>query len=190
MIIPSCSGNRSIYINDFQKLKSDYTYQSKIALINLHKSGKAAIPFLIKKIGEDEELMIILVNPLSSTIDDDALKIYSGLLAAYVIELILGREKLDTKNFFDDAQLLGPSLNNYIYYYGRIVSKKGEILKKDSLARLRKVYENWWENNQYKPINVSFWHIPTRPNTRAVVCSRRSAILQPRNDTLKIRPSP
>jgi len=165
LFFPVCAQNGEMV--HLRNLQSDSIKIRKSSIFELHKLGKKAIPFLIQKIQEDEEIILLLNNPLSSTISAGTLKNYSGVLAAYVIELILGRKELAEENYFGNDFILGTNVKNYIYYNGKIVNEKNENIKKTDLMGIRETYEKWWKENKHKPIEELRveWKVNRKPLT-------------------------
>ena len=124
--------------------------------------GVSAIPALIEDVGDKNILLASLAWPGSSTLElQDS---YCGVLAAYLIELVLGVPSLSAP--LDQNSFLGKEPVNYIYDQGRIVySKGGKAIKPGDLERLQRLYQQWWTANRAKKIQVlrEDWKSGRRP---------------------------
>jgi hypothetical protein len=167
LFFPACAPNGEMI--QLSNLKSNSIKTRKSVIFELHKLGKKAIPLLIQEIPDDTEILLLLNNPLSSTIDEGSLKNYSGVLAGYVVELILGKELLENENFFGNDFILGTNIENYIYYCGKIVNEKEEDIQKSDLIEVQKIYRKWWEENKHKSIEElrAEWKIDKKPLTNS-----------------------
>ncbi len=79
-------------------LKNGSMCERRQAVVALHKLGKAAIPALVSHIGDADRATkstLLLQNPMLSYVFPDSIHDeFSGVIAAYLIELILGQRSL------------------------------------------------------------------------------------------------
>lgn len=119
-----------------------------------HNKGKDAIPYLIGLIDCNSESDVGFVNPYSSTIDKFLFKNFKGIMAAYAIELILAKDKLEYPVVF---KYEFPSQKHpyNIYNYGVIFNKQREFkpLSYDETKEIKNIYNNWWDKNKSKSLN-------------------------------------
>jgi hypothetical protein len=107
---------------------------------------------LIANISNSKKVSVFLGNPLSSSGSGSRSPV--GVLSAYIVELILGRERLKSKNHDYNLGVLGEYSENYVYWDGIIVTDKKERIKDDDLPEVQKVYQEWWEKNKNESICV------------------------------------
>ena len=137
------------YINDI--LSKDVVKRYN-AVIHIHNHGKNAIPILIEKIDTDKMAWIAVKHPYNSNFLKEAMTNYAGVLYAYVIELILGRENL-VPNKYPITWILGDSMDNYVYWYGVINCKgKRKSFDLDDMKAIKRIYQEWWDKNKSRPI--------------------------------------
>lgn len=158
--------------------------ECKFAIFKLHRMGKDAIPFLIEAINAEKKIGNIMTNPMSSLLTEDIARVYPGVMAAYVIELIVARECLNTKEFFENEFTLGGgNFENYIYYYGIILKGKRvridqiserERIDPNDVAEIQRIYRFWWEKNRQKPLEQLRieWESGKRPRAIVNSCGR------------------
>jgi hypothetical protein len=144
-----CGSQSNSIVNELNNLKSDHLETNKKAIFELHKNGKKSIPLLIKEISDNTKVMNQIQNPKYSFYGET--HVFFGVFSAYVIELILGREKLNTENSYKSLFLLEKS-TNYIYTRGLIIDEENRIINEEDLIKIRKIYEAWWEQNRSKSI--------------------------------------
>jgi hypothetical protein len=137
-------GNAQRYM---ASLKSGTICERRAAIVALHRLGKSAIPALIDHIddgGVAASSTLMLANPLLSYVPPGSLRDeFSGVIYAYVIELILARDTLrDDK----DCTFL---LNNgdYAYPHG-LIMKGNNIISATELAQVKQAYLGWWVKNR------------------------------------------
>ncbi len=133
-------------------LKSESMMDRQAAFIELHALGKKAIPPLIDAINDDSMTFICLNNPISSTISQGSLSNYSGILAAYMIELILARDKLHLGGSGNSVWVFGSDPQNYIYDNGFIARNDGGDLMHRDIKDISEIYRTWWEQNKSRSI--------------------------------------
>ena len=129
-------------------LKTGTMCERRAAITGLFQMGKAAIPILIDRIGDKEiakSSTLMLANPaLSYAPPGSQRDAYSGVLYAYVIELILARESLHSSS--GDCMFL---LDHSDYAYGHGLIMKGPNVIRDSeLSRVKQLYSQWWETHR------------------------------------------
>ncbi len=148
-------------------LKSESMMDRQAAFIELHALGKKAIPPLIDAIDDDSMTFICLNNPHSSTISQGSLSNYSGIMAAYMIELILARDKLKLGGSGDSVWVFGGDPQNYIYNNGFIVRNDGNDLMHRDVKDISEIYRTWWEQNKSRSIEGlrDDWQNNVRPLT-------------------------
>jgi len=144
-----CGSQSNSIVNELNNLKSVHFDTKKNAIFELHKNGKKSIPLLIKEISDNTKVINEIRNPLSSFYGEPY--VFFGVFSAYVIELILGREKLNTENSYKSQYLLDEP-TNYIYTRGLIIDEENRIINKEDLIKIRKIYAEWWEKNKDKTI--------------------------------------
>jgi hypothetical protein len=133
------------------KLKGGNVCERAAAIRNLHHMGKRVIPVLIQRIGDSEianSSTLMLANPaLSYAPPGSQCDEYSGLLYAYVVELILARESLHTAS--QDCNFLFKNLGDYAYPHGLIV-KNEKVIQASDLPKIKQLYSLWWgkHNNE------------------------------------------
>jgi len=108
-------------------LKSEDFSEQRRAIFELHDSGREAIPYLIEEISNEESIVLFIGNPKSSQYSRWGPSIYIGVLAAYLIELIIVREPTGEKEYYSSNLYLG-NINNYLYCDGVIINKEDEEL--------------------------------------------------------------
>lgn len=106
------------------------------------------MPFLLSKIGTTRPVEVALANPMSSKLT--AARSRSGVIAAYIVELILakGELRIEPNDF-----LLGSNPENYPYAVGMIMKSERAIEARE-LHAVMKVYEKWWESNHAKSLEL------------------------------------
>jgi hypothetical protein len=140
-----------------EKLKSHSTTERQEAIFKLHNYSKSVIPSLISEIDDDRKIFLGLNNPLSSTFTIESIVNYTGILAAYTIELILAREMLYKDDSIKPERILGRKANcikNYIYDSGVITRTDHNDLNFEDMQKIRSLYERWWEENKSKTIET------------------------------------
>ncbi len=134
------------------KLERNSPQERRDAILSLHHFGKDAIPFLIDNITNSKDLYVMLVNPRNSDVRLALeAKTYEGILAAYVIELILNREQIKLDKNDNPQFLLGNNPDNYVFWEGVIRKNKGLATGAD-LPRIRRLYQKWWDMNKSETI--------------------------------------
>jgi hypothetical protein len=145
-----CGSQAKSIVNELNNLKKEHPDTKKKAIFELHKNGKKSIPLLIREISDNTKILCQIQNPKYSFYGEA--NTYFGVLSAFVIELIVGREKLSTENFLKSQFLLG-MYDNYIYTRGVIIDEENRrSVKEGDLIKIRKVYADWWKKNKNKSI--------------------------------------
>ena len=135
----------------FENLLSLNMVKRQNATFKMHSYEKKIIPFLIDKIDINKKVLINLMHPLHSTFIIRSFENYAGFLAAYIIELIIGREELSMDNPMNRNFMLGcggKSIKNYLYINGVIVREDEQEIKFDDMKRIKQIYKNWWQKNK------------------------------------------
>ena len=129
-------------------LKSEDFSEHRRALYELHDSGREAIPFLIEEISNEDSIVLFLGNPKSSQYSRWGPSIYIGVLAAYLIDLIIERDSINENEFFSSNLYLG-DIKNYLYWDGVIIRKDNmELITVRDLLCIQKIYRQWWSKNK------------------------------------------
>ena len=119
----------------------------------IHKEGKKIIPDLINSIDTNQKTSVGFIHPLSSTIYLFHVN-YAGVLSAYMIEFLLGVEKLECI----EVDIYSYEKSPYqIFKYGVIVRKVNDKpvmmpLQNNDMKKIKKYYQTWWEKNKIKSI--------------------------------------
>lgn len=117
------------------------------AMYEVHKSGKQMIPQLISSIDLNEKEWIFNLDPHDSNIPAFPYD-YVGILYAYTIELIIGRDHIDEKELRVSRRYSQFSL----YRCGTVKRTDGEVLHIEDLRHIKSVYQAWWKKNEHKSI--------------------------------------
>jgi len=153
-------------------MKNGTTCERRAAISALHQIGKKAIPVLIAHISDAETAKgstLMLTNPLISNLPRGSMRDeYSGVIYAYVIELILARDALHTGS--GDCMFL---LDSGDYAYGHGLIMKGQnLIGASDLERVKQLYSQWWKthrnedlvtlqrdwSNSLRPLDDSAYH--------------------------------
>ena len=157
-------------------LKNGTMCARRQAVVALHKLGKAAIPVLVAHIGDADRAtrsLLLLQNPLlSSILPDSQHDEFSGVISAYMIELILGQESLVSeavgcgfRGETGTAFLL--EARDYVYGHGLIRKSAEHAMGEGDLASVKEIYRKWWDANQNKTLQEmrDDWKHTKRPLT-------------------------
>jgi hypothetical protein len=109
------------------------------------KYGKEAIPYLINSIDVNSKTYEGYFHPQNSNLK--SLVNYNGVHAAYMIEFILSRDKLNTTNVNEkDA---------YVLFNRNIIIKQKDdgALEYKDMSIIKSIYSLWWERNKITSIN-------------------------------------
>lgn len=124
---------------------------------NVSKQGKAAIPCLIESIDENrKEFIVGFLNPLSSYIPPYYMDNYTGIQAAYLIELWLAKPSIAPVTDSTWQQQVSP----YKLYRDCIivrVQNNHSILQPLSLndmKAIKSIYLKWWQANKETPVET------------------------------------
>jgi hypothetical protein len=116
---------------------------------SLYSSAERTIPNLIEEISSSRRSSVILNDPKSSNIEGPPWR-YCGVVAAYVIEMLLARSDLSLTplpqphgDFF-----LGISSQDYVYTQGVIRKKNGELIERSDLGKIQALYRHWWQSRK------------------------------------------
>jgi hypothetical protein len=120
----------------------------------LHVQGKTAISMLVGEIDNREIAPVTLYDPFSSQSHLSS-PVYCGVVAAYLIELILGRSTLLIKALSNSpALLLGCCGESYVYHCGCIVDAGSEKpIAPDALSQIKAIYTAWWRVNENRGLD-------------------------------------
>ena len=148
------SGARKIALQiQMDSLKNGKDCERRSAVRALHRFGKQAIPGLLERITDSQlakSSALLLQNPLlSSVLPKSQHDEFAGVLYAYTIELILGREVLSTEAGRCEF-LLGQ--DDYLYGHGVIRKDPNEALAPIDLSRIQQIYSAWWDANRNKTL--------------------------------------
>ncbi|MDH3975671.1 MAG: hypothetical protein OEV42_15440 [Deltaproteobacteria bacterium] len=125
------------------------------AILELHKLGKRAIPYLINEIDQKGKTFISLKNPKLSNIHPESLKEnYCGITYAYIVELILAKKEFKESK---DGEILFPLGNygpNYVYSFGLILDKGSHAPTHEDMKRIKGIYQVWWENHKSSSLDI------------------------------------
>jgi len=141
-----------VSINKIEEAINNILVDNRAELANsilyLHSQGVVAIPYLIEKISSGQNLSSIdLHNPESSIYHFD--NNYTGIILAYVIELILAEDKISVERL-ENGYLL---LSSYLFTQGIVKKANTETIKSSDLDEFQKVYQRWWERSKHKSID-------------------------------------
>jgi hypothetical protein len=159
-----CGNQAKSVVNELNNLKNEHPDTKKKAIFELHEGGKKSIPLLIREISDDTKILCQIQNPKYSFYGEA--NTYFGVLSAFVIELIIGREKLNTEKSLKSEFLLGSDDTNYVYTKGVIIDDENKrSIKEGDLIKIREIYEAWWEKNKSKSIEQlrNDWRNNIRP---------------------------
>jgi hypothetical protein len=149
------------------QLKCESMMDRQAAFIELHALGKKAIPHLVDAIHDDSITFLCLHNPISSRITKGSLNNFAGILAAYMIELILAKDKLQLGGYGDSLWVFGDDPQNYIYDNGVIARNDGGDLTHVNIKKVMEIYKTWWQQNEARSIEGlrDEWKNNVRPLT-------------------------
>ncbi len=161
-------GTSTKYINEIRNAPEKNLTRS--AIFRIFENGKRSIPLLIELIPENSYFSYHLKNP-------DNPKKYEffeniGFAYAYLVELILGREKLE---FDDDADDFLGSKKNYVYWDGEIAHReawKTKVIDASTLFEIQYWYRRWWKDNKHKSLRQlrAEWKKGNRPLSATNYC--------------------
>jgi hypothetical protein len=159
----SDSGNRSID-DEMKILKNGTLCERMSAIIELHRTGKGAIPALISHISDTElaaDSANLIANPiLSSRPPESQYDYFAGALYAYIVELILGRATVNAawrssgSLWSNDPTHCDFPLDpgDYPYSWGVVRRKDNRPIAASDLPRIKETYSNWWGTNGKKTL--------------------------------------
>ncbi|MDJ1498672.1 hypothetical protein QNI19_37415 [Cytophagaceae bacterium DM2B3-1] len=120
----------------------------------IHLMNKKIIPCLINFIDRDIQGIVGFKNPLSSTMESFIFRNYSGINAAYLIEFILAKDKIEKIQGDSWEQKVKPYK---LYTYGVIIndeSNRPSALSLKEMKAIKSIYLEWWKLNKNKPIEL------------------------------------
>ena len=129
----------------------------------IHDYGKSAIPYLIDLIDTEAKGNPGFVNKYSSTIDlSDK---YLGMNAAFLVELILAREKISSPLTYYEGTTMFSQVEGISY--GVIVKDDSMHLTKEDMINIKSQYSNWWKKYNEKHLSEirDIWASGDRPLT-------------------------
>lgn len=139
-----------------------------VRLAELHAAGKRAIAMLVREVASSERAPVTLENPYLSN-RPVLSQTHCGIVAAYLIELILGKAALSLREFLQHgAWLIQGAPDNYIYRLGYIAHvSSGEAIDKSALSNVAKLYAEWWRNSADSSLDDlrEHWRKGDRPLT-------------------------
>jgi hypothetical protein len=117
-------------------------------ITDLHAKAKQAIPLLLGEINNPHPSPVELENPINSYAPFRSPR-YCGMVAAYLIEMILGLDNISLKAGINDPHfLLQGDPENFVFQLGYIVNKKSrKPIDQSKLPQIAKLYEAWWKDN-------------------------------------------
>jgi hypothetical protein len=117
-------------------------------ITDLHAKGKQSIALLLGEINNPNPSPVELENPINSYAPFMSPR-YCGMVAAYLIEMILGLDNISLKAGIDDPHfLLQGDPTNFVFQLGYIVNNKSrKPIDKSKLPQISKLYEAWWKDN-------------------------------------------
>jgi hypothetical protein len=123
--------------------------ESYHAIVELHKQGKKSIPLLIDEIDNCQPLTDLTFAHPRNSIIWGTYNCY-GFLYAYLVELILAKEKIETHSsqFY---KILG-SDDNFIFFNGVLSKNNACVARKEDLPEIKNAYRAWWEKNKWKSL--------------------------------------
>lgn len=151
-----------------ESLKSGTMCERRSAVLALYRLGKQAIPALLEHIDDGEiapSTTLILANPAFSYAPPGSQHDqFTGVLYAYAIELILGRNAISKDEGKRCVYLLG--LSDYVYGHG-LIFNENELIKANDLSRIKQIYSQWWDKNRNKSLAKmrQDWKASRRPLT-------------------------
>jgi hypothetical protein len=160
---PRTEENVQQYLNT---LKSGTICARRKAIFALHHLGKSAIPLLIDHIDDRQvasKSTLMLANPILSYAPPGSQRDeFSGVIYAYVVELILARRSLHDD--LDCTFIL--STGEFAYPHGLII-RDSKVISATDLAQVKQVYSRWWEENRHKSLAALRldWEKSVRPLT-------------------------
>ncbi len=136
------------------------------AILKIHQMGKQAIPELIAEISTLQKAKVPydLRNPWDSHFEiDNEFESY-GFLYAYIVELILGKEKIEAIDWQGMSRFLGMP-QNFVYWAGMIKDETGKRARGKNLIEIQRIYKDWWLRNKYKSLKQlrAEWQKGIRP---------------------------
>jgi hypothetical protein len=149
-----------------KSLKNGSLCERRSAVMALHRAGIQAIPALIEHISDGEiaesSALLFQIPILSSRPPDAQDDYFAGVLYAYSVELILGRERLIVREGPCDF-LLDPG--EYVYHSGVIRKKHRRLIEASDLPRVQQFYSRWWGTNRNKTLTQlrQDWKQSARP---------------------------
>ena len=113
-----------------------------------HAMGKQAIPMLLGEIGDTELAPVSLANPILSYRPFTS-PTYCGVVAAYLIDLILGQGSLSLQAFPEGGNfMIEGAPENYVFSLGYIThASSGKPIQRRTLSKIEKLYADWWKVN-------------------------------------------
>lgn len=131
-------------------------------IAELHSKGLKSIPQLIASIDNREIAPVELQNVFWSSRRPLVSPVYCGVVAAYLIDLILGRVELSFQEVpGGERMFLGGRMNNYIFVSGCIVYKgTRNPIPLAALPEVKNVYKMWWKEKSGLPLSDlrKEWH--------------------------------
>ena len=165
--ITGCTDKTADISSLIGQLKCESLMDRQAAFIELHALGKEAISDLVDAIQDDSMTIICLHNPISSIITRGSLNNFAGILAAYMIELILAKDKLNLGGDGNSVWVFGGDPQNYIYDNGVIIRNDGGDLGHRDIKMIMEIYKTWWQQSQARSIEGlrDEWQNNVRPLT-------------------------
>lgn len=130
----------------------------------IYKYAKEVIPYLINNMDKNQQTSLTqFINPIESNIPKFIMNNQIGIRYAYLIELILSKDSIETVNKTwnkeEDWLHWAEQTKPYrIYNIGIIVKQDKyhkpilEPLKPKDMVVIKKMYINWWKKNKQNSI--------------------------------------
>lgn len=139
-----------------------------LRISEMHGMGQKAIPMLLPEIENTGVSHIRLENPFLSYRPFTSPTL-CGAVAAYLIEMVLGKTSLSIHEFEDKTNfLIQGDPENYVYGLGYIIDVgNGKPIDKSKLRKIAGLYGEWWETNADKSLESmrDDWRRGNRPLT-------------------------
>jgi len=121
---------------------------------SLHAQGKKSIAMLVGDIDQPDVAPVTMGGSMYS---DERIPstVYCGVVAAYLVELILGEPFVPAKLDGQDPSLMPPiSAGSRSFHSGCIVEKHtGRPVGQGELAKIQAIYQAWWQRNAAKSLD-------------------------------------
>jgi hypothetical protein len=158
LLAPTVAGQPSKRPEDpaLTRMRSNWQSEIGAGVADLHRRGREAIPLLIAAIDDASLVRTGMTDPKIQSAQIYPWEIRGtefGVLAAYVVELILARTSLRAP----DVPSLWVDGDDYLYDFGRIWTGKHpnglqraphKLITGRGLKEVQVVYQRWWDRNK------------------------------------------